>query len=239
MSPDWASRPVAVPYSNLSDPQSLNLYSYVTNNPLSLVDADGLDENTGEQANVFKGGDASALTDGTPEGNAAYNTLQNWMSGSAHTGGQALLNSPLANPDNPIYHQTSIDYVLSDGDGSLFTEQKFFAAKQIGLKAGNGQSPDDIRQDIQDSYDGLRVDTGLGNHDGLVGGNWNFSIYDGRFNIATLFAHDRNGFVPSVHIHRDEGYFHVDTANPYFLYPVHGFVDQLLGNTVWKSGIPR
>jgi hypothetical protein len=41
LSPDWSSRPVPVPYANLSDPQSLNLYSYVRNNPLSGVDADG------------------------------------------------------------------------------------------------------------------------------------------------------------------------------------------------------
>ena len=41
MSPDWASKPEAVPYSSLGDPQSLNLYSYVGNNPLSKADADG------------------------------------------------------------------------------------------------------------------------------------------------------------------------------------------------------
>jgi RHS repeat-associated protein len=41
MSPDWSSRPSAVPYSNLTDPQSLNLYEYVGNNPLSRMDADG------------------------------------------------------------------------------------------------------------------------------------------------------------------------------------------------------
>jgi hypothetical protein len=41
MSPDWSERPEAVPYSVLDDPQSLNLYGYVRNNPLSHVDADG------------------------------------------------------------------------------------------------------------------------------------------------------------------------------------------------------
>ena len=39
--PDWSTTPQPVPYANLSDPQSLNLYSYVRNNPLSNVDADG------------------------------------------------------------------------------------------------------------------------------------------------------------------------------------------------------
>jgi RHS repeat-associated protein len=43
MSPDWADKPEAVPYSDLHDPQSLNLYGYVRNNPLSRADADGHD----------------------------------------------------------------------------------------------------------------------------------------------------------------------------------------------------
>jgi RHS repeat-associated protein len=41
MSPDWAAKVAPVPYAKLDDPQSLNLYSYVRNNPLSRADADG------------------------------------------------------------------------------------------------------------------------------------------------------------------------------------------------------
>jgi RHS repeat-associated protein len=41
MSPDWSEKPEAVPYSNLIDPQSLNLFDYVRNNPVSKADADG------------------------------------------------------------------------------------------------------------------------------------------------------------------------------------------------------
>ena len=41
MSPDWADKPEAVPYSQLDNPQSLNLYGYVNNNPLSKADKDG------------------------------------------------------------------------------------------------------------------------------------------------------------------------------------------------------
>jgi len=41
MSPDWAAKPEAVPYSDLGDPQSLNLYSYVRNVPTSRADPDG------------------------------------------------------------------------------------------------------------------------------------------------------------------------------------------------------
>jgi RHS repeat-associated protein len=41
MSPDWASKPTSVPYANFGNPQSLNLYGYVGNNPLSTADKDG------------------------------------------------------------------------------------------------------------------------------------------------------------------------------------------------------
>jgi RHS repeat-associated protein len=40
-SPDWSATPEAVPYGTLSDPQTLNLYGYVRNNPLGKPDVDG------------------------------------------------------------------------------------------------------------------------------------------------------------------------------------------------------
>jgi RHS repeat-associated protein len=41
MTPDWAARPTAVPYAVFGDPQSLNLYTYVRNDPVTRADADG------------------------------------------------------------------------------------------------------------------------------------------------------------------------------------------------------
>lgn len=47
MSPDWSKSPEAVPYASLKDPQSLNLYSYVTREedalPVSKVGNDNWD----------------------------------------------------------------------------------------------------------------------------------------------------------------------------------------------------
>ena len=40
MSPDWSAKIESGPYSKLDNPQSLNLYSYVRNNPFSRVDKD-------------------------------------------------------------------------------------------------------------------------------------------------------------------------------------------------------
>src|SRR5580698_623011 len=41
MSPDWDAKPAAVPYADFADPQTLNLYGYVSNNPLSRADPNG------------------------------------------------------------------------------------------------------------------------------------------------------------------------------------------------------
>src|SRR5262249_15010932 len=41
MSPDWAAKPAAVPYAVFGDPQTLNLYQYVRNNPIGTADIDG------------------------------------------------------------------------------------------------------------------------------------------------------------------------------------------------------
>ena len=40
-SPDWSAKPEPIPYAKLDNPQTLNLYSYVLNNPLRTVDPDG------------------------------------------------------------------------------------------------------------------------------------------------------------------------------------------------------
>jgi RHS repeat-associated protein len=43
LSSDWSAVPVAVPYANLTNPQTLNLYSMVADDPESFADLDGHD----------------------------------------------------------------------------------------------------------------------------------------------------------------------------------------------------
>lgn len=71
MTPDWAARPTAVPYAVFGDPQSLNLYVYVRNDPVTRADLDGHQDTNGAAADC---GDApcsgKGSTDNGPSGPA-------------------------------------------------------------------------------------------------------------------------------------------------------------------------
>ncbi len=41
LSPDWSAIPEPVPYANLTNPQTLNLYAMVRDNPETFADLDG------------------------------------------------------------------------------------------------------------------------------------------------------------------------------------------------------
>ncbi|HEY6349500.1 MAG TPA: RHS repeat-associated core domain-containing protein, partial [Candidatus Angelobacter sp.] len=41
LTPDWAAKPITVPYANFGNPQSLNLYTFGKNNPRTFGDPDG------------------------------------------------------------------------------------------------------------------------------------------------------------------------------------------------------
>jgi len=41
LTPDWSATPAAVLYADRSDPQTLSLYAYTSNNPVTKVDKDG------------------------------------------------------------------------------------------------------------------------------------------------------------------------------------------------------
>ena len=47
LSPDWSAVPVPVPYANLTNPQTLNLYAMVSDNPKTFPDLDGQGTDSG------------------------------------------------------------------------------------------------------------------------------------------------------------------------------------------------
>jgi RHS repeat-associated protein len=59
LSADWSSTPTPVPYANLTNPQTLNLYAMVSDNPESFADFDGREEQIAQTNNAC-GGPGSA-----------------------------------------------------------------------------------------------------------------------------------------------------------------------------------
>jgi len=69
MTPDWASDGSPVPYAKLDNPQTLNLYVYLRNNPLNTIDPDGHEPpNTGQPCTDTTGCNTQLSRDnkGTP-----------------------------------------------------------------------------------------------------------------------------------------------------------------------------
>ena len=67
--PDWSAKPQAVPYADLSNPQTLNLYVYVQNNPLGRADVDG-------HADYYTPNGHHLGGDGDPNGTVVITTNQ-------------------------------------------------------------------------------------------------------------------------------------------------------------------
>jgi RHS repeat-associated protein len=93
MTPDWSEEPEPAPYADLRDPQSLNLYSYVRNNPMSSTDDDGHECTQDANGNIHCVVNEKAPDD--PKINRAYMlgaiALENEELGPYAWGGAALL----------------------------------------------------------------------------------------------------------------------------------------------------
>ena len=65
MVPDWSARPTSVPYAVFGDPQSLNLYGYVRNDPVTRNDPTGHEGDfCGDNCLAFKSDDPEQLQTG-------------------------------------------------------------------------------------------------------------------------------------------------------------------------------
>lgn len=134
MSPDWADKPEAVSYSDLSNPQSLNLYGYVNNNPLSKADKDGHCPECAVWAD-----EALQWVSETPAGQQ----VENWgMQGLA--AGGALLGAALSgvggNAYPSYYHgEFSDGSMLMKGNGSGNTSAP---SGNSGSNTGSASGPE-------------------------------------------------------------------------------------------------
>jgi RHS repeat-associated protein len=150
MTPDWAAKPTAVPYAMFGDPQSLNLYSYVRNNPTTTRDPDGhdalwvVDKQTGQVTLVipvhFTGSSA------TPENISAITNRDN----SLDTGGSPV-KIQVVSTDKPV------NGVLNTMDLSPGADTKNYKAPGEGVN-GLGGNKGHINTDNAQSNDAAAHD---------------------------------------------------------------------------------
>jgi RHS repeat-associated protein len=124
MTPDWAAKPIDVPYADFGNPQSLNLYSYVKNNPTATRDEDGhcpdgICQNiaTASPDRVDEQGEASSdAVVGAAKG------LWNMVAGAWNTGAELLnaqtaasssTGTPYGVPTLPMAQPTNITQAVS------------------------------------------------------------------------------------------------------------------------------
>lgn len=94
LSSDWSSVPVPVPYANLTNPQTLNLYSMVADDPESFADLDGHIN----PENITSCGIAAEFScAGAPDDTAPHNVLWNDKNGNAVSLNQAPAQNQNAN----------------------------------------------------------------------------------------------------------------------------------------------
>jgi RHS repeat-associated protein len=96
MSPDWSVNPISIPFARLDNPQTLNLYGYVGNNPLRYFDPYGHSKDCGG------GGDPSVVCIVT----TAIDKIKSWFSGSGSSSGNTQAATPAPSPD-PQFRVTS------------------------------------------------------------------------------------------------------------------------------------
>ena len=65
LSADWSSVPVPVPYANLTNPQTLNLYAMVSDDPETSADLDGHAQQASQGPSVYSGVEPSCVANGT------------------------------------------------------------------------------------------------------------------------------------------------------------------------------
>ena len=122
MSPDWSAKEEAIPYAKLGDPQTLNLYGYVGNNPLRKVDVDGHCSLDGSSNR------ASCAADAMQRGLDPFQAMNDFSAASAYVSSFAAGSPQLAQ------QQPSVTDQAKNAGGIVGTVKKWFGRGQSAQK---------------------------------------------------------------------------------------------------------
>ena len=220
MTPDWSAVPEPVPFAKLTNPQTLNLYAFVHDNPVTFADSDGHCDlvaacNTNEECGIGCG-DAwlAAGSNARLEAHNGGNVENGGSNDTTYNPGNDLLNA--ANNFNPFV----FNYIDENGAAypGSFNSWDDYAAWATSIPAMS-QAMDDylngktgqferLTGNLSKDFPGRQISLDPSNPV-LHGGHFNFPMTcaDGPCPQAGRY---NNG----VHI-EDTGFVHNDTVSPW------------------------
>ena len=128
LSPDWSAKEEPVPYAKLDNPQTLNLYDYMRNNPLGGIDTDGHDVVLLNDSHAAAGQGHNATIVGNDKGGWAYYSRNGY-----------------GRDDQPIHFGTLSDFQKSDASGR-YDRGTRFSTNSDQDKAMNKVGTDEIKK---------------------------------------------------------------------------------------------
>ncbi|MBS1813676.1 MAG: RHS repeat-associated core domain-containing protein [Acidobacteria bacterium] len=160
MSPDWAQKAEPVPYAKMDDPQSLNLYGYVGNNPIAQIDADGhfgsKDHIAIEIATLKAMGYGAKAAERAARSDAGLDGWHNMASGVP------FLHHFVETSENPQHAEQSdhSDVETAKSEANQFVESQILSAawKAVGGEAGQaldalGKASHTVQDAVRHQYE--------------------------------------------------------------------------------------
>jgi RHS repeat-associated protein len=166
MTSDWAAKATAVPYASFLDPQTLNLYGYVRNNPLARTDPDGHVAGVDDATLILLGGTIlfTAAVIQYYDHNPGANPGEA-LGAAAHATGQAIAgffhsdnsnkNAPPPPPTNPHSQSQSTPADPNQSDKKGAQDKKLSSTEVKNLESNTNQDAHAIKEDALGTDKGL------------------------------------------------------------------------------------
>jgi RHS repeat-associated protein len=149
MSPDWSADTDPIPYADITNPQTLNLYAYAGNNPVSNVDADGhvyhICDAQGQNCSDVSDKDFDQIIKN------ARTAGESWSGGNIKlqdgTAGGSYKQTDVDLPGDPAANQAAANMIGNGGMGMIkeFVVQSTIGAVTEGIGQGIGLGVDALR----------------------------------------------------------------------------------------------
>ncbi|HEY4354505.1 MAG TPA: RHS repeat-associated core domain-containing protein, partial [Acidobacteriaceae bacterium] len=200
LNPDWSYKSEAVPYANVGNPQTLNLYAYVGNSPVGRADIDG---------HIYDGASESVGGSGCSEASACghNSSIKSFSEIAAQNAAAAYKKVRIAEIFTQRKKETGqqwINRIASSVILSRSAPTSYNVAGYVGIKvdytvAISGQSNSDILHPLFVTEHQSDHSAALTGHDGMSGGVLHNVFADDVGHRAYATSSSNQTFTVSLH----------------------------------------